>query len=443
MRTAFRIVDVLQDMDGVTMNELATQLDLAKSTVHNYLGTLHQQGYLVKSGEQYRIGLRFLSLGGHAAANQPGYQLLRTKVNQVANETHERAQCIVEEDGKGFYIYEMTGSDAVRTDVQVGKQVHLHTISAGKAILAHLPDARVEKILDYWGLPERTEHTITSRDELLDLDRIFVMNNRGQKIPLSSFASTRRDTGPVDISRENQRRTIHITGGLAPGATLDQVSPRLRRAISENIPAEQDLIIDFGGDYADLLRYGRTFGIIMLISVFLVFGVMASEFESFVDPFIIIFTVPFLIVGVLLLYFLTGQTLSLFTAVGLVVLVGIVVNNGIVFVDYTNLLRKRGLSIRDAVIGAGGNRLRPILMTTLTTVLGLVPVAFFRGEGSTLVQPIGQTVVGGLSVGTAITLFVIPVIYAIVNRVGERRAERHERKREERIERELAQEGEE
>ncbi|MFO8064640.1 MAG: efflux RND transporter permease subunit [Spirochaetia bacterium] len=282
-----------------------------------------------------------------------------------------------------------------------------------------------------------------SRDELLDLDQIFVINDQGRKIPLSSFASTRRDTGPVDITRENQRRTIHITGGLAPGASLDQVAPRLRQAISENIPAEQDLLIDFGGDYADLLRYGRTFGIIMLISVFLVFGVMASEFESFVDPFIIIFTVPFLIVGVLWLYFLTGQTLSLFTAVGLVVLVGIVVNNGIVFVDYTNLLRKRGRSIRDSVIEAGGNRLRPILMTTLTTVLGLVPVAFFRGEGSTLVQPIGQTVVGGLSVGTVITLFVIPVIYAIVNRVGERRAERHERKREQRIQRELEQDGEE
>ncbi|MFP4374267.1 MAG: efflux RND transporter permease subunit [Spirochaetaceae bacterium] len=276
------------------------------------------------------------------------------------------------------------------------------------------------------------------RDQLVDLDRIFVMNDQGRKIPLSSFASTERGTGPVDITRENQRRTVHVTGGLAPGSTVEQVTPRLRRAIFEAIPAEQDLVIEFGGDYADLLRYGRTFAIIMLISVFLVFGVMASQFESFVDPFIIIFTVPFLIVGVLWLYFLTGQTLSLFTAVGLVVLVGIIVNNGIVFVDYTNLLRKRGLGIRDALIEAGGNRLRPILMTTLTTVLGLVPVAFFRGEGATLVQPIGQTVVGGLTVGTVITLFVIPVIYAVVNRIGERREERRERRRTARIEQTVA-----
>jgi HAE1 family hydrophobic/amphiphilic exporter-1 len=276
-----------------------------------------------------------------------------------------------------------------------------------------------------------------SRDQLLDLNNIFVINNQGRKIPLSSFATTDRGTGPVDITRENQRRTIHVTGGLTPGATVETVTPRLRRAIFEAVPAEQDLVIEFGGDYADLLRYGQTFGIIMLISVFLVFGVMASEFESFVDPFIIIFTVPFLIVGVLWLYFATGQTLSLFTAVGLVVLVGIIVNNGIVFVDYTNLLRKRGLGIHDALIEAGGNRLRPILMTTLTTILGLVPVAFFQGEGSTLVQPIGQTVVGGLTVGTVMTLFVIPVIYAVVNRFGERREEKRERRRAARIEQEL------
>jgi HAE1 family hydrophobic/amphiphilic exporter-1 len=280
-----------------------------------------------------------------------------------------------------------------------------------------------------------------SRDQLIDLNRIFVMNSQGRRIPVSSFATTERDTGPVDISRENQRRTIHVTGGLSPDATLEQVVPSLRRAIFETIPAEQDLVIEFGGDYADLLRYGQTFGIIMLISVFLVFGVMASEFESFVDPFIIIFTVPFLLVGVLLLYFITGQTLSLFTAVGLVVLVGIIVNNGIVFVDYTNLLRKRGLGIRDALIEAGGNRLRPILMTSLTTVLGLVPVAFFQGEGSTLVQPIGQTVVGGLTIGTLMTLFVIPVIYGIVNGIVERREERREARRRQRIEQSLESRG--
>ena len=163
---------------------------------------------------------------------------------------------------------------------------------------------------------------------------------------------------------------------------------------------------------------------VILIAVFLVFGVMASQFESFLDPFIILFTIPLTLIGVILLYVATGTNFSLFTAVGLVVLVGIVVNNGIVLVDYTNLLRKRGRTIHDACIEAGGNRLRPILMTSLTTVLGLLPVAFSRGEGSSLVQPIAQTVVGGLSVATFLTLYLVPVIYAIFNRIKERRQER-------------------
>jgi HAE1 family hydrophobic/amphiphilic exporter-1 len=126
---------------------------------------------------------------------------------------------------------------------------------------------------------------------------------------------------------------------------------------------------------------------------------------------------------------------SLFTAVGLVILIGIVVNNGIVLVDYTNLMRKRGLSIWEACIEAGGTRLRPILMTTLTTVLGLVPMAFFSGEGAELVQPIGKTVVGGLSVSALLTLFLVPVLYSIFNGISEKRKQRKERKKQKHRER--------
>jgi HAE1 family hydrophobic/amphiphilic exporter-1 len=259
------------------------------------------------------------------------------------------------------------------------------------------------------------------RDALPDLQRIFVNNRFGQAIPLSSFASFERSTGPVNISRENQSRVLRVTGGLQPGSDLADVVPRIRRAIAEEIPAREGLSIEFSGDYEDLLDYGTTFVIIIVISVLLVFGVMASQFESFVDPFIIFFTIPLTFIGVVLLYAATGEILSLFTAVGLVVLVGIVVNNGIVLVDYTNLMRKRGLSLVEACIEAGGNRLRPILMTTLTTVLGLIPVAFMVGEGGSLIQPIAKTVVGGLSVATIFTLFLIPVVYAIVNSFSERR----------------------
>lgn len=167
IETTFEIIELIMETEGARVSEIADSLDLPRSTVHNYLGTLQQQGYLVKDGDAYCIGLPFFTLGGHAAASQPGYQLIRTKVNQLATETGERVQCIVEENGVGFYIYDMSGGNAVQTDVRIGKQVPLHTTSAGKAILAYLPEEDIERIIDYWGLPKRTEHTITNRENLL------------------------------------------------------------------------------------------------------------------------------------------------------------------------------------------------------------------------------------------------------------------------------------
>jgi hydrophobic/amphiphilic exporter-1 (mainly G- bacteria), HAE1 family len=260
------------------------------------------------------------------------------------------------------------------------------------------------------------------RNEIPDLDKIFVVNSAGQHIPLASFASTRKTTGPVSINRENQTRTIHVQGGMAPGAKLQKVELQLRKLIADRIPVNENVVLEYSGDYAELMEYGLKFVVILIISILLVFGVMASQFESFLDPFIIFFTIPLVLVGVILIYTVTGQSFSIFTAVGLVMLVGIVVNNGIVLVDYTNLLRKRGMSIIEACVEAGGNRLRPILMTSLTTILALVPMAFFPGEGAELVQPIGKTVVGGLSVATLLTLFLVPVLYALFNGRAEKRA---------------------
>ncbi|MCF7928351.1 MAG: efflux RND transporter permease subunit [Spirochaetales bacterium] len=279
------------------------------------------------------------------------------------------------------------------------------------------------------------------RNELPDLQQIFVQNATGQKIALSNFARLERTTGPISISRENQSRVIHVTGGLKPGVPVNEVELQIRDLISREIPADEEVVIEFSGDYADLLKYGTKFGIIFLISIFLVFGVMAAQFESFLDPFIILFTMPLTIIGVLLIHWFTGEILSIFTAVGMVILIGIVVNNGIVLVDYINLLRKRGMSIREAIIEGGGNRLRPILMTTLTTVLALIPLGFFEGEGADLVKPIGQSVVGGLSVSTLLTLFLIPVLYSLFNNFTSKRAQKKEAKKEKRrqLRREAAQ----
>ena len=277
------------------------------------------------------------------------------------------------------------------------------------------------------------------RNEIPDLNKIFIVNNLGDRIPLSSIARIEKTTGPISVNRENQTQTLHIQGGILPGTSIDVVQRKVRTLITEEIPADEDVLIEFSGEYEDLLEYGGKFMIILIISVFLVFGVMASQFESFLDPFIIFFTMPLLLIGVVAIYVLTGTPFSIFTAVGLVMLVGIVVNNGIVLVDYTNLLRKRGLSINEACVEAGGNRLRPILMTTLTTILALVPMSFFAGEGAELVQPIGKTVIGGLAVNTVLTLIFIPVLYSLFNGVVERRKNKKEAKRVRRMEAEKEQ----
>lgn len=272
------------------------------------------------------------------------------------------------------------------------------------------------------------------RNELPDLNRIFVMNTAGRRIPFASFASYKKTTGPVSINRENQARTIHVTAGTVPGTSLNAVSVKIEKMIKEEIPAQEGLSIEFSGDYANLMKYGIKLIIIMLVAVFLVFGVMASLFESFLDPFIILFTIPLSLIGVVLLYVATGEMFNILTAVGLIMLSGIIVNNGIVLVDYTNLLRKRGRSIHDACVEAGGNRLRPILMTTLTTVLGLIPMAFFPGEAAALVNPIGKTVVGGLTFGALLTLFLVPVVYAVFNEASDKRKLKKEAKKEKLIE---------
>jgi len=272
-----------------------------------------------------------------------------------------------------------------------------------------------------------------NRDQLVDLDKIFVMNTMGQRIAMSSIAMYGRDTGPVSINRENQSRFLRITAGLAPGANVGDVVPRIQQAIVEGIPPNEKLIIEYGGDFEDLLRYGSTFIIIMIISMLLVYGVMASLFESFLDPFIVMFTIPLSLIGIVAIHLAMGEPLSLFTAIGMVMLLGIVVNNGIVLVDYTNLLRKRGLPIREDCIEAGGNRMRPVLMTTLTTILGLLPVAFIKSEGSSLVQPLGKTVLAGLAISTIMTLFLIPALYEIFNRWSDKQKEKKKMRNMERM----------
>ena len=266
------------------------------------------------------------------------------------------------------------------------------------------------------------------KTELTDLDSIFVTNGNGKRIPLSSFAHYEEDTAPVSVMRQDQARMTQITLTPAKGYSLQDIQNKVNTLIAENIPQEDNVTISFSGDSEDFAEALVNFAVVILMAAALVFAVMASQFESFKDPFIVIFTLPLAFIGVAAIYLVSGQLLSIVTVFGFLMLVGMIVNNGIVLVDYTNLLRKRGYALEDACVEAARSRLRPILMSTLTTILSLVPMAFFPSEGTEMIQPISMTVLGGLSFGSLMTLFVMPSLYYIFNAGNERKVRRVNKK---------------
>ncbi|MCL2269790.1 MAG: efflux RND transporter permease subunit, partial [Treponema sp.] len=253
------------------------------------------------------------------------------------------------------------------------------------------------------------------RQGLPNLDAIFVMSRNGSRVSLSNVARITESRAPTSIRRERQERVIRITGDLGPGIAATDMQRRLEDTVAHYLVPRENVRIRYLGEAQEIQSYYKQYMLIIAVAVFLIFGVMASQFESFVDPFIIFFTIPLLFIGVIWIYKISNQAMSMFSAVGIIALVGVVINNGIVLVDYTNTLRARGMKVRDACLEAGRSRLRPILMTSLSTIFGMAPIAFFPGPGTETIQPIGKTFVGGLTVSTFMTLFVIPSIYLILN----------------------------
>jgi HAE1 family hydrophobic/amphiphilic exporter-1 len=224
--------------------------------------------------------------------------------------------------------------------------------------------------------------------------------------------------GPVNIARENQLRVIDINARV-PGDVRSAVNAIKEQADRLAIPSGFSVV--YGGSWEDIQEVIRDLLLVLVLSVTLIYFIMAAQFESFRDPFIIMFTLPMTFVGVIWIHLLSGTIFSAFSGIGALMLVGIVVNNGIILVDYTNLLRKRDYELTRAVMAAGRIRLRPILMTMLTTVLALLPIAFFGGSGSELRRPMALTVTGGLLVSTVFTLILIPVLYHLFEGRRERR----------------------
>ena len=253
------------------------------------------------------------------------------------------------------------------------------------------------------------------RYELPDLGRIFVRSSNGRLFPISNFASFEKTHAPVSINHEGQARIIHITAVVKEGYSIKKVETKIGKILDE-----QGIQATFAGSSQSTQNMMQTFILVIILALLLVYGVMAAQYESFIDPLINFCTIPLLLIGIVLIHIFTGQTMSAFTMIGIVLLAGVVVNNGILLVDYTNQLVRKGKSVMEACLEAGGNRFRPVLMTALTTMLGLAPMAFFPGSSSRITSPIGLVVFGGLASATVITLVFIPVLYSLVhNKKGE------------------------
>ncbi len=265
-----------------------------------------------------------------------------------------------------------------------------------------------------------------------DLRNISLTTPQGATVPLSSLAEWRRDRGPVSIERVDGQRVTYVTAGLQEDVTLGEAVEKIRAGLSDlRLPQGYSLL--YGGEYQEQQEAQRDFTIAILMALALVYMLMAAQFERFLDPLIVMLSVPMALIGVVPMLLLTGTTLNIQSIMGLVMLIGIVVNNAIVLVDAINLLRREHqMGAADAVIEAGRLRLRPILMTTTTTVLGLAPLAMGIGAGAEIQAPLARVVVGGLVASTLVTLVLIPVAYASATALVTRFKSRHWRAEEDR-----------
>ncbi|MBU1068543.1 efflux RND transporter permease subunit [Myxococcota bacterium] len=259
----------------------------------------------------------------------------------------------------------------------------------------------------------REEDRKTQRD-ILDLK---IPTAAGGFVELGSIAKITEAQGPLRIERKNKERVIRVTAEIQ-GRDLGSVSTDVSQLLSK-IKTPPGIHVKLGGERAEQQKSFDKLFLALIIGIILVFMVMAVQFESLVQPLIILTAIPFAMMGALWAFVMTGNSLSLLSFIGLILLVGIVVNNGIVLIDYTNLLRSRHYSIVDAVMEAGRSRLRPVLMTTITTIVGMIPLAQSTGQGAELWNSMATVVIGGLVVSTFITLFLVPILFAAIEVMAE------------------------
>ena len=358
-------------------------------------------------------GLFLLRMGSSTTDNVSvevrGYDL------QTANELAQRVEQVIRKvpNITDTQISREEGSpeQLIRIDRQKAADLGLTVTRIGEALETAIGGTQASNFREggkeYRILVRLSEEDRKDLDELLDL---IVVNNRGEPVILRNVVEVIQQEGPVRIERKNQERIISVNANFT-GRDLGSVIADIREGL-RTIPVAKDFSIVFGGDYEEQQEAFQELLFGLILAIFLVYMVMAGQFESFKDPFVVLFSIPMALIGVVFIMILTGTIFSMQAFIGCIMLAGIVVNNAILLVDYTNQLRRNaGMPLLDAIRLSGSRRLRPILMTTLTTVLGLLPLSFGFGEGGENQAPLARVVIGGLLSSTLITLVLIPVVY--------------------------------
>jgi multidrug efflux pump len=247
-----------------------------------------------------------------------------------------------------------------------------------------------------------------------DIARLFVRGRNDTMVPLASLVKVREAVSPRELNHFNQRRSVTITANLAQGYALGEALAFMDQTAARVLP--QGYVTELNGVSREFRSSSGALGLVFLLALLFIFLVLAAQFESFIDPFVILLAVPLSMVGALLALNLAGGTLNVYSQIGLITLVGLISKHGILIVEFSNQLRQQGKTVTEAVLDAASQRLRPILMTTGAMVLGALPLALASGAGAESRQQIGWVIVGGMSLGTLLTIFVVPTIYTLFAR---------------------------
>jgi multidrug efflux pump subunit AcrB len=257
------------------------------------------------------------------------------------------------------------------------------------------------------------------REHVADLGDMFMRTPSGGIVTVDTLARIERNSGPVMIDRKYLQRIVHVTANVAPTADLGAASEAVQRVV-DNTPPPEGFTATLGGQTLEQKKAFRGLIFAALMALALVYMVLASQFKSLIDPLVIMFSVPLGVSGVFIMLYLTGTKLSVNSFMGIIMMVGIVVSNGVLLVDFANVLRRRGKALHEATVLAGRTRLRPIMMTTIATITALIPMALGIGEGSETNLPLARAVIGGLMVSTVFTLFLVPSLYTVFDRFAKR-----------------------